>query len=521
MYNINSKIDKPDIEYMYNRTVQLMDEGIQLGKIDNLYNEFISIQNEIGQQITKEYGILNPNSGPQIVKFMQELESMEVYEIACIDNKWSSNKEILGALALMGHQFAKDILEYRKAKKSAESLKSMIDARTEDGRVHPSVSLSKTNRINYSGPALMNIPKKLLWNVVAPRKEGNILFSADIKNQEPNILINLLGIDELKDALLDDRGLYETLFEKPFRPVTKLTVYVTNGAEKRIVPTKEMSESTTIPPVYYTPIKPLAKTTYFNNEMVRLIDVCNTITPVGEEPLLPKEVAIETENGNVFYVPVEWDDIQSKKLKTPGMIEVEGRLIGTEIRCEGVYRKEFKQSWNAMTYGASIFGIKRMCKNIDGDIVYKYFSKIPQFKAYKTNCTKLAESGRQTINTFFGTQLYAGETDTNRLKRVFMDLPIQGTGADILSMLIKHFDTETEKRGLNGKLSIYYTRHDELILEADKDWLEEVGIYTVKYTIKDLLEHQIDEWTPFKIEVKEIERDTITLLSDDVDDMFE
>lgn len=522
LYHINSKVDKPDIKYMQNRAVELMKRGVNLVDLREYYEKFSSAQNEIREIIQREYGIENPNSGQQVIGFLKSLNDLEVYEVCCIDDKWTSNKDALYSLSLLGYDFAEDLLNYRKMKKYAETVKSLMNnISKEDGMIHPKVSLGKTNRINYSDPALMNIPKELTWCLIAPRKEGNILYSVDIKNQEPMILIHVLGIDELKDALKSDEGLYEELFKKPFKQYTKLHVYVTKDEEKRIVPAKEMVKSEVIPPVYYTPIKAVVDCIYYNGEKVELIEVCNSVTRLGEYPLLPDKVAIETKKGNVYKVPVRWEKISDKDLRQTGIIEVKGEVLDLEVRCEGIFRKEFKQAWNAMTYGASRQGVKRICKHINGDIVYDYFTKIPQFKEYRRRCDQLAKKGIQTINTFFGTRLYANESDYNRLKRVLMDLPIQGTGSDILSLLYKRLDTEVERRGLVGKLELYFSRHDEMILEVDRGWFEDVGQEAVEAEIRDILEHQIDDWLPFKIEVNKIEISEFNLDNFEEEDIFE
>lgn len=521
MYHIKTKVDVPDIEYMKNRVIELMEKGIQLGDVGKLYDKFLGIQEELKELIKDTYNIVNPNSSQQVCTYMEQLDDMEVYEVACINGKWSANKDILSNLSLKGYEFASDILQYRKVKNYVESISSMLNARGTDGRVHPTVVLGKTNRVNYRNPALMNIPKDLLWTVVAPRTTGNKLFSIDIKNQEPSIMINMLNIEELKDSLNDERGLYESLFEKPFKQTTKLNVYNTVKETIRIVSAKEMAQSESIPPVYYTPVKPTVDTVYYNNEKVSLIEVCNTVTNVGVKPLLPATVAVETESGNVYNVEVEWEEIKTKTLSKPGIFTINGTLKGLDIRCEGVARKEFKQAWNAMTYCASIYGVKQMCKHINGEEVYRYFSKIPQFKQYKKNCGDLAARGIQNIRTIFGTLLYADVADPARLQRVLMDLSIQGTGADILSLLVKHFDTEVENRGLKDKLEIYYTRHDELIIEVNGEWLEAVGKEEVVNILRDLLEHQINDWIPFKVEIEEVKPREINIDEVNTDEMFE
>ena len=483
MYRIDSKQEKPDIGYMKDEITRMMQRGIAVGDINSLYTRFENERKEIAKDIQDKYGIQNPNSSQQIVRFIEGLESPEVYEACYIDGKWTTNKDALATLSLLGHQFATDILDYRKAKKYAESIKSMIDAVGTDGRVHPQVSLSKTNRINYSSPALMNIPKPLLWHIIKPNKPGNVLISADIKNQEPSILINILNIESLKEALTDPNGLYEHLFSRP----------------------------SSIPAV---------SSTYYNGKQVRFIDATNIVkAPNTGKPDIPNKVLIQTIDGSQYMVDVVWDKYDERKLSKNVIIDVEGVVQGFEVRCEGINRKEFKTSWNAMTYGAGALGIKQMCKHINGEAIYNYFSKIEEFKKYRTMCRKAADNGQQNIRTYFGTILTAGESNTGRLKRILMDLPVQGTAADILSMLIRHANQEIKARGLEGKLSIYYTRHDEIIFEADKNWVESVGLSGAEAEIRDIVEHQVDDWTPFKLEVNEVTPDTLYI--DETDDIFE
>ena len=77
-----------------------------------------------------------------------------------------------------------------------------------------------------------------------------------------------------------------------------------------------------------------------------------------------------------------------------------------------------------------------------------------------------------------------------------------------------------EGRGLGGKLELYYTRHDELIIEVDKGWAEEVGKDGVEDTLRGILEHQIDNWEPFKVEITLVEAEPLKVLEEN-EDIFE
>lgn len=515
MYKIDSKVDKPDLDYMRSRLEKMMQDGITVGNVLGKYRYYKNKQEEIAEVILNSYGIENVNSPKQVTRYLQNLEDDIVYEVCYIDGKWTSNKEAMGILSDMGYGFATSIMEFRKVKRYAEACKSLIDAMGDDKRVRPTVSFGKTNRVNYSSPALMNIPKELLWELIKPSEDGNILFTADIKNQEPSILINMLGVEDFKGALTDPRGLYETLFNKPFEVKAKLNVWVVppDTDANGIWENSKLAEKQGIPPIYYSPYKLSTDVFFVKGKRILALEALNTVTDIGKEPIYPDKIIAHTEDGDCLTLPVKFEKIDNKHLGKHGVYEVAGIIDNVEVVCDSRTRNEFKIAWNAMTYGASAFGIKKMCKHIDGEAVYKYFSRIPEFKAYRQQCTKLANQGVQRINTFFGTPLHANESNSKVLKRVLMDLPIQGTGSDILALLIKHFDTEVEKRDLKDKLWIYFTRHDELIIEASNELVGEIGIDAIINIIRDIVEHQIDDWVPFKVEIDLIDNHTNELIS--------
>lgn len=448
MFHIKSNIHKPDIDYLYNKMQESMEIGVAVKNLDKLWNRFngnVKLSLEI---IRENYGIENPNSSQQVIGYFKKQLLGEIAVIAsdydtfnissntfieiieglvdsgakdidsvaesygratedikdCIVRvltetsftslyrlgKWTANADALTELAMNGRQDAVDILTYRKNKKFAETIATLRESTDSRGFIHPNVSKTITNRISYSSPALMNIPKELLWSVVGPRKEGNILVSVDIKNQEPWIMINMLGIQRLKNLLSMHGGLYESIYKD-----------------------------------------------IFNAE--------------------------------------------------PNKLE----------------RTELKTVWNAMTYGMSKFGVKNTCKHIDGEAVYKYFNSFKEFKNYKSKCRSLAKKGVTLAKTYFGTELHANSIGKG-LDRTLMDIGIQGTGADILSLLVKNFYQMAELCDVLGRIEIYYTRHDECIIEVDKDLIEETSREDVFKFIKTVFEHRIDDWEPFQVEIKEL-----------------
>ena len=519
MYNINTKVDKPDIGYMEMIADKLMTRGIRLADCDKLMNYYVELRAALKSEIQSKYGIDNPNSTNQIAYFLNdmsnkvELTSKNDIINICYDSendKWTSKAEALEKLADLGYEFAQDLLDYRHAKKYAESIESIMAAADADGLIHPLITLGKTNRINYSKPGLLTIPKKLLWHLITPYTPGNVLYSVDIKNQEPNILINMTGSKELRFALENKDGLYETIFRQCFQPIATAHILVDTLPENRVYSISELKKIGTISPACYSPSKPMIKDVYYNGERVIGIETVCVGSEKGVYPELPAEVSIEVEKGNIYNVPVEWESAD-KKYKRANDYTLQGKIIGLDIEIGKAERKEFKTSWLAISYGATIFGIQNTCKTIDGKHVYNYITKINELKEYRDKIDKAAKQGINTIGTVFGTRLYAGDFDDwKKLKRVLLDLPIQGTGSDILSLLIKRFYDYTTEHKLDDKMILYYTRHDELIIEVSKDWIESVGKEVVESTLRYMLEHQVDNWTPFQVEVEQVGLDELS-----------
>jgi hypothetical protein len=363
----------------------------------------------------QQYNLMKPNSSRDVIEVLKSLSKDEpLIQKYCYNDrtgKWTSNGKSLKPLAHNNVQFAVDLLYYRRVKKYVSYLSGLQLMLDKKSFAHPTVCGSRTDRIQYRDPGILTIPKQVLWNVVKPRTRDWSLYSIDIKNQEPWILINMLNIVELKELLsiAGNNGLYDMLFSLIYK-------------------------------------------------------------------------------------------------SQPSAIE----------------RKEFKCAWNAFTYGASKKGVADICYNINSDLIYNYFNKLNGYKEYKAHMYAKANGGIRKIDTLFGRTLVAGggNESNSKVAKQLMDMGIQGTGLDILAFLVKHFDDEVKELGLSDKMHIYFTRHDECIIEVHKSLEKEIGEYGVCGLLGDIFEHQIDDWEPFKMEIHTI-KDTIVGLFDETDEEYE
>lgn len=543
MYKIDSSKDKPDIEFLHNYIEGRMKAGVRVHNVSLLLTTITSqIEKYIGI-IRESYGVSNPASPKQVIAYLESLQDPHVVD-ACVDSKtgkWSSSKECLRVVESLGYSFASDMLQYRTYKSYYNSV-NQISESTVDGLIHPVVNRLKTNRVSYSSPAIMGIPKKLLWECIAAPSEEYTLYSIDIKNQEPSILINTLGIDKLKPALTDPRGLYESIYDTIEITSTINLHYPSNQDELAILVDSIDTELSSIDslkstgyaildntklrsfgiaPSYYSPNRVGFKQVYIGEgdtltdieiQAIQQINilVLNRTIPI-KNIKYPSDITVYSSDRSTYKLPfsINFDTYS----KSTGRITV--ALRGITKVCTGAVRKEFKSSWLALSYGASKNTILHNYKNIDGEAVYSMYMSIPQLSKYRSQCKSLAASSKNQVpllTTYFGSVVSpvsdranshykSGPVSMNQL----LDLPIQGAGADILALLVKHFVNYTTANNLTDKLFIYYTRHDELIIAVHNDYIQQHGTDGVESTLRDLLEHQVDDWDPFMVEVVPID----------------
>lgn len=496
MFKIDSKVYKPDAERLVRKMQEEADKGIRLGDIDKLIDVFTEEADKLRKYLVDIYGIMDPSSTKNVAHFMARMRDPQMYQVAFEDGKWVSNKRVMKKLGSMGYAFADDVVYYRKVHSAVKTLKSL--KRKMDGSlVRPSVKLLTTNRIQYVTPNIVGIPNSLLKYVIRPREEGMCLYSVDIKNQEPFIVAHTMGISAMREILKEGEGLYEKLFSLIYRPKAALFVHCKEGAEFRIIKDAEFLDNEDISPMYYRPSRPWTQDVFYKGDRVILIEKLNIEAGIVGEVQLPKKVRVQGESGKVYELPVDWGMQPLKKRRKEEIITLRGDIIGVDVICTQEERKMFKVLWNAVMYGMSRVSTSSLFEGFHGEVVYDYIHGLKEVKKYKKDLRdKMKKGDSKEIHTYFGTAI---KTDGNTSLRSLIDYPVQGTGADILALLVDHVEEEVKKRGLEGKLSVYYTRHDELVLQVHQ------SVENVEDTLRDIFEHQIDDWEPFRVDIEKME----------------
>lgn len=209
--------ETPDIVGLTETIKDSMSKGIKIADNSSLLHLVEGGIKKFSKELVENYGISNPNSRAQIITAFERLSKTttpDIYDI-CYDKrtgKWSTKAENLSELALVGVRIAVVLSGYRTLNNIASTITSLNTLRDKNNLVHPEVTVGKTGRFNYKNPALMNINKKVLWNLIEARDYDSTLYSVDIKNQEPWILINMLNIGSLVGLLDSGKSIYDSVY---------------------------------------------------------------------------------------------------------------------------------------------------------------------------------------------------------------------------------------------------------------------------------------------------------------------
>lgn len=169
--------------------------------------------------------------------------------------------------------------------------------------------------------------------------------------------------------------------------------------------------------------------------------------------------------------------------------------------------KEMRQSAKAVNfgiiYGISDFGLSEQLKispKRAAEYIDKYFEMYPRVKEYMDKNVKFARE-HGYVTTMLGRKRYIREINSPNFnlrsfgERAAMNMPLQGTAADIIKIAMLNVHSEIKKRGLKSKLILQV--HDELIVDACAEEVNEVlGI------LKDKMENAVKLSVPLTVETE-------------------
>jgi len=167
-------------------------------------------------------------------------------------------------------------------------------------------------------------------------------------------------------------------------------------------------------------------------------------------------------------------------------------------------RRDAKAVNFGIIYGISSYGLSDnlgISPKAAADYINKYFEKYPEVKAYMNENVQFARKNGYAV-TYFGRKRQIREINASNFnlrsfgERVAMNMPLQGSAADIMKIAMINVWKTLKERGLKSRLILQV--HDELVIDA---YLSECA--EVKQILVDCMEHAVELSVPLTVEAKE------------------
>jgi len=166
------------------------------------------------------------------------------------------------------------------------------------------------------------------------------------------------------------------------------------------------------------------------------------------------------------------------------------------------HRRKAKEVNFGIIYGIGAFGLasRLEIKNSEAkEIIDRYFSEYPKVKEYMENTKQFARTYGY-VETMKGRRRYLKQINNQNAtaraedERAAINMPIQGTAADMIKIAMINIYNEFEKKKLKSRMMLQV--HDELVFEVHKDETE-----TVKKIVADKMKNAIKLKVPVEIEM--------------------
>ena len=154
-------------------------------------------------------------------------------------------------------------------------------------------------------------------------------------------------------------------------------------------------------------------------------------------------------------------------------------------------------------YGMSDYGLEQateLSREEAAQFITSYFEKYPGVKQYLDSTKKQArETGY--VQTLLGRRRFIPEINSSNrqvreaAERMAINMPVQGTSADVIKVAMLNLHREMDKRQLKSKMLLQV--HDELIFEVPEEELEEM-----KTLVPQIMSTALKLSVPLKVDIK-------------------
>ncbi len=169
---------------------------------------------------------------------------------------------------------------------------------------------------------------------------------------------------------------------------------------------------------------------------------------------------------------------------------------------EPSHRRKAKEVNFGIPYGVSAYGLASRLgiSNTDGkEMIDQYFERFPGIKTYIEETVAFAKENGY-VSTLLGRRRYIPDINSGNwnirgfAERTAINMPIQGTAADIIKLAMIHIHDFLQNENLKSRMLLQV--HDELIFEIHESETKEVPI-----KIKELMETAFELAVPLDVEM--------------------
>jgi len=154
-------------------------------------------------------------------------------------------------------------------------------------------------------------------------------------------------------------------------------------------------------------------------------------------------------------------------------------------------------------YGMSDYGLEQatgLTRKEASEFIRTYFEKYPGVVDY-VNSTKRQAAERGYVQTILGRKRYIPEINSSNYQarqaaeRMAINMPVQGTAADIIKVAMIRIQNELDARGLTSKMLLQV--HDELLFEVPDNELD-----SIKQLVLEVMPHSLELSIPLNVDIR-------------------
>ena len=185
--------------------------------------------------------------------------------------------------------------------------------------------------------------------------------------------------------------------------------------------------------------------------------------------------------------------------------EVASRVFGKTLNQVTPEERTKAKAVNfGIVYGISDYGLSEQLNVPIKEAKENIESYLRKYKGIKQFMDKTTDEAKEKgyVTTMFGRRRYIPELKSQNFAirqfgiRAAINMPIQGTAADIMKLAMIEVEKQIEEKNLNAKILLQI--HDELLLEVSKDEEEKV-----KEMLKNSMENVVKLSIPLIADVSE------------------